>query len=140
MSLKIAGRPRLPVPSSGCHARSGESQTVRSPCAIRTLLAFAAPLRAYEHVRRVVDGDPVVRLSGETVRVVGLDAPETRARCEAEQDRASSATARTRELMAGGVDYLVPRTGRTEDRYGDPNDSPTWKLCATFGDMATGPR
>ena len=82
------------------------------------LLVLAAPARAYEHVRRVVDGDTVVRLSGETVRVVGLDAPETRARCEAERRRAASATVRTRELVAGGVDYRMPRIGRTEDRYG----------------------
>jgi hypothetical protein len=34
-SLNTRGRPRLPVPSSACQARSGDSQTARSPRAIR---------------------------------------------------------------------------------------------------------
>jgi hypothetical protein len=34
-SVKTRGRPRLPVPSSACQARSGESHTVRSPREIR---------------------------------------------------------------------------------------------------------
>ncbi|WP_299682536.1 thermonuclease family protein [uncultured Roseobacter sp.] len=47
----------------------------------------------------VVDGD-TVRLDGETIRLIGFDAPETfEAACESERVRGEAATARLRDLL-----------------------------------------
>jgi endonuclease YncB( thermonuclease family) len=51
----------------------------------------------------VVDGD-TIRAGGRTARLVGFDTPETgsRARCETERTLAAAASARLRQLIAGG--------------------------------------
>ncbi|MEX2127114.1 MAG: thermonuclease family protein [Xanthobacteraceae bacterium] len=62
--------------------------------------AVAAPIVT------VVDGD-TLRVGGETIRLVGLDTPETgrNAKCEGERTRGEAATRRMRELVAsGGLD------------------------------------
>lgn len=64
-------------------------------------------------IATVVDGD-TIRVRGERVRIMGLDAPEMHARCPAEAEGARRATERMRELIAAGV-ALEPH-GR--DRYG----------------------
>lgn len=69
-----------------------------------------------------VDGD-TLRCGRERVRVVGLDAPEMRARCPAEARAARLARDRLASLVAGGV-TLRPE-GR--DRYG--------RLLATAHDV-----
>jgi endonuclease YncB( thermonuclease family) len=61
--------------------------------ALTLLTTTAAAQRA-----QVIDGD-TIRVSGETVRMMGLDAPETRARCPAEARLAARATARLRGLV-----------------------------------------
>jgi endonuclease YncB( thermonuclease family) len=75
--------------------------------ALTLLTTPAAAQRA-----QVVDGD-TIRVSGETIRMLGLDAPETRARCPAEARLAARATARLRGLVQPRV--WLERHGR--DRY-----------------------
>jgi endonuclease YncB( thermonuclease family) len=77
------------------------------------LLAMAVSLPAIALERaRVVDGD-TIRVDGEPVRVMGLDAPEMKGRCLAEIAAARRAKDRMAELIEGGV-TLRPH-GR--DRY-----------------------
>ena len=73
--------------------------------------ALSFPALALERAR-VVDGD-TIRVDGEPVRVMGLDAPEMRGRCPAEIAAARRAKDRMAELIAGGV--TLRRHGR--DRY-----------------------
>jgi endonuclease YncB( thermonuclease family) len=55
-------------------------------------------------ISRIIDGDTVVAASGEHYRLVGFDTPEKGdlARCDSERQLAARATARLRELIAGG--------------------------------------
>lgn len=62
---------------------------------------------------RVIDGDTIA-VSGTTIRIMGLDAPEMHGRCAAEIRLARRAKDRLGELLAGGAD--IARHGR--DRYG----------------------
>lgn len=62
---------------------------------------------------RAVDGD-TIRCGEQRVRLVGLDAPELRGRCEEERQRALAATERLRSLLEGGV--TLRETG--QDRFG----------------------
>jgi endonuclease YncB( thermonuclease family) len=73
------------------------------------LLAFPAVARQRA---QVIDGD-TIRVAGEVVRIMGLDAPETRGRCPHEIRLARAATERLRQLTAAGV--RIERHGR--DRY-----------------------
>jgi endonuclease YncB( thermonuclease family) len=61
---------------------------------------------------QVIDGD-TIRVSGETIRMMGLDAPEMRGRCPAERRLARAATDRLRQLVVPRVS--LERRGR--DRY-----------------------
>lgn len=74
-------------------------------------LLLAAPAAAQERAR-VVDGDTLI-VAGDRVRIMGMDAPEARGRCVRERRLARAATARMRELVAGGIH--LERRGR--DRY-----------------------
>lgn len=66
---------------------------------------------------RVVDGD-TIRVDGQFVRVVGMDAPESyRPRCEAERTLARKATLRLRELIAGARRRELAYYAR-RDKYG----------------------
>ena len=62
----------------------------------------------------VVDGD-TVWLDGEKIRLVNIDAPEVRARCPAESERAGAAT---RELASLLHSQPIRIHRRGEDRYG----------------------
>jgi endonuclease YncB( thermonuclease family) len=73
-----------------------------------TLLTYPATAQR----ARVIDGD-TIRVAGETIRMMGLDAPESRARCPAEARLAARATARLRSLVRPRV--WLERHGR--DRY-----------------------
>jgi endonuclease YncB( thermonuclease family) len=63
--------------------------------------AIAAPIEP--DVVHVIDGD-TVRVHGVTHRLIGLDAPETGSpsRCDSERRKGAEATARLRQLVAGG--------------------------------------
>jgi endonuclease YncB( thermonuclease family) len=75
------------------------------------VLALAAPAAA-DSVR-VIDGDTIVH-RGQTIRIMGLDAPEVHHRCPAEKALAERARARLAELLLDG--FRVEAHGR--DRYG----------------------
>lgn len=75
------------------------------------LLLLATPAAALDRVQ-VIDGD-TIRVRGETIRIMGLDAPEMHGRCPREIALAHQAAARLRVLVARGVH--IQRHGR--DRY-----------------------
>lgn len=83
-----------------------------SALALATALALAASPVAAQQRAVVVDGD-TIDVNGERIRVMGLDAPEMRARCPREARLARAATERMRKLTAGGV-TLEPHR---RDRY-----------------------
>lgn len=61
----------------------------------------------------VVDGD-TVWISGEKIRLAGIDAPEVEGQCNAERQRAARAAERLAELLSAGP-YRIERQGL--DRY-----------------------
>ncbi len=68
-------------------------------------------------LERVIDGDTVVLADGRHLRFIGLNTPERARDDRPAQPLAEAATARLRELLAGGRLKLV--TGREPaDRYG----------------------
>lgn len=65
----------------------------------------------------VVDGD-TIRLDGAKVRLLDIDAPETRDyKCASEKVLGDRATQRLQEVLSSGNVTLI-RQGRDEDRYG----------------------
>jgi micrococcal nuclease len=74
--------------------------------------------RASPSAVRVIDGD-TIDYDGLRIRIADIDTPEVRGRCAHESELAARATARLRELLAGGAIELhrLP-SGRDEDRYG----------------------
>ncbi|WP_306116219.1 thermonuclease family protein [Roseovarius sp. MMSF_3305] len=65
----------------------------------------------------VVDGD-TVRLSGQSIRLVGFDTPETyRAECASERRLGDAATDRLRDLLAGASSAQLAYLPR-RDQYG----------------------
>lgn len=77
------------------------------------------PRAAEARVVRVIDGDTVVLVTGELVRILNIDTAEMppRARCGREAALARQAKARLRSLLEHGEIELV-RRGRDQDRYG----------------------
>ena len=74
--------------------------------AVLSLSAIAAEIR-------VIDGD-TISVGRERIRIIGIDAPETRrAKCDAEYRRGMAAKARLGVLVSGGVQ--IRSQGR--DRY-----------------------
>jgi endonuclease YncB( thermonuclease family) len=66
----------------------------------------------------VVDGD-TIRVNGEPIRIIGIDAPETRdAECDAERALANVAAKRLLELVNAGPFELVGQGGRDRDKHG----------------------
>jgi micrococcal nuclease len=66
----------------------------------------------------VIDGD-TIRYGGERIRLLDIDAPETRgAQCPSEAELAERATLRLLELINEGPFELVPRGSRDRDVYG----------------------
>ena len=65
----------------------------------------------------VVDGD-TLNIGARHVRLVGIDAPETRARCPAEALGAERATAVLQRWVNAAPFELVPRLDRPTDKYG----------------------
>lgn len=66
----------------------------------------------------VIDGD-TFRLGDRTIRLIGIDAPETHpARCEAEAKAGEAATAELQRLLNAGPFVMVSRIDEPTDRYG----------------------
>ncbi|HEY0303053.1 MAG TPA: thermonuclease family protein [Rhizomicrobium sp.] len=90
------------------------------------------------HVDRVIDGDTFDASAaiwiGQTiairVRIAGLDAPELRARCDAERDRAEAARAYLSRRIAGGD---VRLSAVRHDKYGGRIDA---RVADARGDIA----
>ncbi len=84
----------------------------------------AAPLQqgVVYGVRRVVDGDTVVLYKGdreETVRVLGIDAPETEKSPDGPECFASEATQKAKDLLEGQtVTFTQDATQDERDAYG----------------------
>jgi endonuclease YncB( thermonuclease family) len=79
---------------------------------IAAALVLALAMPAAAEAVRVIDGDTIVH-RGQTIRIMGLDAPEVHPRCPAEKALAERARARLEELLANG--FMVQAHGR--DRY-----------------------
>ncbi|MEI9885448.1 MAG: thermonuclease family protein [Rhizomicrobium sp.] len=87
---------------------------------------FPGPVSA--HVDRVIDGDTFEATAaiwlGQTVavrvRIAGIDAPELRARCEAERARAEAARAYLGRRLAGGE---VRLSALRHDKHGGRVDA-----------------
>jgi endonuclease YncB( thermonuclease family) len=71
------------------------------------LLALAAPAAA--DAVRVIDGDTIVH-RGQTIRIMGLDAPEVHHRCP--EEKALAERARARHRSGAWPRPLGPRVGR----------------------------
>lgn len=66
----------------------------------------------------VVDGD-TFKLGTRSIRLVGIDAPEThRARCEAEAKKGEAATAQLQSLLNQGPFDMTGRLDDPQDKYG----------------------
>ena len=65
----------------------------------------------------VVDGD-TLRIDTRAIRIVGIDAPEARARCPAEALGAARATAVLQRWVNAAPFELVPRLDAPTDKYG----------------------
>lgn len=65
----------------------------------------------------VVDGD-TFKIGARAIRVVGIDAPETKARCPAEAAQAERATAELQHWLNRGPFSMTGRIDDPVDRYG----------------------
>jgi endonuclease YncB( thermonuclease family) len=94
-------------------ATKGAADRLRWPAASRVILgaslaawlALALLFSAAAHAQQraeVIDGD-TIRVAGQVVRIMGLDAPEMRGRCPRERQLAQRAQARMTQLVARGV-------------------------------------
>jgi len=70
-----------------------------------------------ELVTSVIDGDTIELASGERVRYLGIDTPETHHPDKPVECFGERATERNRELVEGRTVYLVP-DGEDRDQYG----------------------
>lgn len=79
------------------------------------LALFTSPAWALSSIR-AVDGD-TIEFAGQTVRIIGLDAPETRrAQCQDERRRGLLAKWALADLLASGEVRMIKQ--RRRDRYG----------------------
>lgn len=66
----------------------------------------------------VVDGD-TFKLGDRSIRLIGIDAPETHpARCDAEAKQGEAAAAELRRLLNQGVFFMTARIDEPHDKYG----------------------
>ncbi len=68
-------------------------------------------------VRRVIDGDTFVLYSGEKVRLIGVDTPETKHPQKPIQHFGKEASEFTRRMIEGKA-ILLEYDGKRSDRYG----------------------
>jgi len=72
----------------------------------------------WNHRRCVIDGD-TIRYKGLTIRLDGIDAPETHEpKCRLELALGERATNRLIELLNAGSFEVIHKGGQDEDRYG----------------------
>jgi endonuclease YncB( thermonuclease family) len=94
-------------------------------------LALHAPNRIEPGAIEAIDGD-TIRANGQTVRLVGFDAPEAgnHARCESERTLAARATFRLRQLVSvGGLELqLIACSCRPGTRWPRPLDVPQIRI------------
>lgn len=81
------------------------------PLALALALVLASPAGAQDRMQ-VIDGD-TLRVAGERIRILGLDAPEMHGECPRETRMARAATERLEQLVTDGI--TLERHGR--DRY-----------------------
>ena len=96
----------------GCSTFARLRRLVRRYCLILSLVLAAFPAAAQQRAR-AIDGDTIA-VGAERIRVMGLDAPELRARCPRELRLARRARDRLAVHISTGI-QLEPH-GR--DRYG----------------------
>jgi endonuclease YncB( thermonuclease family) len=84
------------------------------------LVALGSPGAALEYVAHAIDGDTIVMLDGEVVKLENVDAPELRCQCVSECRRARAAFSLTRDATASGVE-LNRRTTRDDRPPPDRN-------------------
>lgn len=98
----------------------GKSTEILNPFAVDSPDSAAMELALLILGLHTIDGDTLrVRETGEVIRILNIDTPETgsRARCESERIRAAAATTRTRALIGEASDVRILRSGET-DIYG----------------------
>jgi micrococcal nuclease len=97
--------------------RSSAAQSIIQVQATSVRPSFSTCLSA-SHRTCVIDGD-TIRVSGETIRLLDIDAPEVRhARCPSEKALGDRATLRLVELLNSGSLTLRREGSRDTDRYG----------------------
>lgn len=108
-------------------SRANPSRQHRARLIVLALAAAAAPIAfAKMHdtrvvtgaVRTVTDGDTFRLMSGERIRIAGIDAPETqaqRARCPVERRMGEAAKARLTRMIEG-KSIRFTRVGRSYNR------------------------
>jgi len=90
------------------------------PSSLMSLATFTSSFSKCTVASRtcVIDGD-TIKISGETIRMLDIDAPETRqARCASELERGNRATRRLAEILNSGTVTVVKRGSRDVDQYG----------------------
>lgn len=88
--------------------------------AVLFALALLFSTTALAQSLSVVDGD-TIRRDGQLIRIVGIDTPELRGRCQVERDRALDAKRRLQSFVNDGVtiEIVLNRAGEPRrDRYG----------------------
>jgi len=79
----------------------------------------------------VIDGDTLA-LAGERIRLLGIDAPETRdARCERERVAGYETKARVVDLLRFGRSVEIPRPVRTDSRAHSYRWPEPWRAART---------
>lgn len=94
------------------------SPTLRAASVAAALLATAATPSDQASVRYVTDGDTFRLITGERIRIAGIDAPENhadQARCPAELALGDAAAAPASALLDGRT-VAIERVGRSYDR------------------------
>lgn len=83
-----------------------------------TTAAAALPAGDAATVERVVDGDTIVLVGGERVRLIGVDTPETKDPRKAVQCFGVEASAHTTGLLPSGTPVRIVHDVERRDRYG----------------------
>lgn len=109
---------------------------------IAGVLGAMLSLGAQAQSVRVVDGD-TLRVGGERVRIMGLDTPETSARCPQEAALARQATAHMRQLVAQGItpelgSSLTTRVCERARRVGGIRAVAAWWLACCISSAGGG--